>query len=58
MYSYKNETDFRDIIQCNIPNTILDDTVAWIKCNLVPEDVFSQSKLESWAYDNNFTKFE
>ena len=58
MYSYKNKTDFRDIVQCNIPTTILDDVVAWIKCNLVPEDVFSQSELENWAYDNKFTKFE
>ena len=58
MYNYKNKTDFRDVVQCNIPNSILDDTVAWIKCNLTPEDVFDKSVLSTWAYENGFSKFE
>ena len=37
---------------------LLDTAVVWIGDNLQPEDVFSQTELEDWAFADGFRKFE
>ena len=40
------------------PLSILDEIVEWIDENLDPEEVFEGHRLEQWAFDNGFRKFE
>jgi hypothetical protein len=40
------------------PLSILDDIVEWIDLNLDPEEVYTGSRLEQWAFENGFRKFE
>jgi len=39
-------------------SNLLDDAVSWITANLDPDEVFDVKKLEAWAYENGFKKFE
>ena len=57
--------DFKTIQQENfmeealgLPSYPLDSAVIWIQDNLMPEDVFTQKQLETWAYDAGFKRFE
>ena len=45
-------------VNCLINSALLDEAVEWIGEELDPETVFSQKKLEQWAFDNGFRKFE
>jgi hypothetical protein len=42
----------------NLGEHFLDGVVEWIGDNLDPDDVFRGHKLDEWAYDNGFKKFE
>ena len=41
-----------------LPQYLLDEAISWIEANLEPEDVFSKSKLEDWAENNDYVKSE
>ncbi len=41
----------RNFISSVISNTLLEDSIEWIKENMNPEDVFSDAQLEAWAKD-------
>jgi hypothetical protein len=34
------------------PTYLLDDAIKWIKSNMEPEEVFSQTALQNWANEN------
>ena len=40
------------------PDWPLDDVVDWIKANMEPEDVFTETALESWAEQNEYARVE
>ena len=44
----------RNFISSVISNTLLEDSIEWIKENMNPEDVFSDAQLEAWAKENGF----
>jgi len=46
--------DSVDFVQMS--NGALDNAINWIDNNLDPEQVFSSSKLETWAENNGYTK--
>ena len=40
------------------PLSILDEIIDWVDVNLDPEEVYTTKRLEQWAYENGFKKFE
>lgn len=48
----------REFIQSVINTDLLENAIDWIAKNLNPQDVFSDSDLESWAEDNGYIKDE
>ena len=51
MTTSQQESDFmKDVL----PGSFLDDSIAWIARNLLPEDVFPDIDLATWAEDNGF----
>lgn len=46
----------RDFIDNVVPALLLESAIEWIRLNMSPEDVFSESDLEEWALDNDFTR--
>lgn len=56
-FSTRERSDFNQAL-IMIPEDFLDQTVEWIRVYLSPEDVFQESVLEQWAYENGFKKFE
>ncbi len=56
-FSTRERSDFNQAL-IKIPEDFLDQTVEWIRGYLNPEDVFQESVLEQWAYENGFKKFE
>jgi len=48
----KDNLRVRDII---IGEHVLDDVIIYIADNLEPDDVFTVSQLEDWAFENGFT---
>lgn len=44
----------REFVRAVISGTLLEEAIAWIANNLNPEDVFSESDLQSWAMQNGF----
>lgn len=53
MATYKSEKEF---IENVIGRSLLDDSIEWIAKNMEPDDVFSQSALETWAESNGYKK--
>lgn len=47
-----------EIDEVKISKTALDSAIAWIGDNLVPDDIFSERQLSSWAESNNYAKKE
>lgn len=45
--------DTRDVQPVGLIN--LSDVVEWVRENLEPGDVFSETQLRRWAYENDFT---
>jgi hypothetical protein len=58
MVTYKQESSFRDEIASEIPRSILETAIEWIKKNMEPDDVFDKRELEDWARSNGFTEGE
>ena len=51
-----NEKFLDEVVQ--LPSYLLDTAVEWAAANLDPEDIFDEVRLNQWAYDNGFKKFE
>jgi len=58
MTTYRQDTDFKDLIQAAISDNILSEAISFIKRNFEPSDVFDDNKLEDWAKNNGFVKEE
>lgn len=39
-----------------ISSTLLEESIEWIRSNMSPEDVFSESDLEQWAADEGYVQ--
>lgn len=53
-----NDQKNNDFVDFIMPSDVLEVVIQWIDTNMAPEDVFHGHKLENWAYDNGFKKFE
>jgi hypothetical protein len=45
-----------DFLRAVMPNSLLEEAIAWISSHLYPEDVFKEKTLEDWAKRNGFTE--
>ncbi len=52
--TFSNEVNAQFAEEIINPNDLLDDTVAWIKDNLEPDDVFDEDDLIKWAEANGY----
>lgn len=41
-----------------IADSLLEDAIQWIKCNLSPDEVFDADILSQWAKDSGFKEAE
>ena len=46
----------RDFIESVVSEKLLENSIEWIRSNLVPELVFDQGDLEQWADENGYVK--
>lgn len=53
MTSSKQDNNF---VEAVISRTLLEDAIDWIKNNMSPGDVFSDSDLADWADSNDYVK--
>ena len=51
-------TEDSDFINSVVHGGLLEDSIDWIKNNLNPESVFSESDLDTWALENGYIKGE
>lgn len=61
MSTSKQERNFKDFvvenfISSNLPGSLLDDCLDWVRDNLQADDVFPEKELERWAEANGYTK--
>lgn len=55
MPTAREDHDFKEAL---IPNSLLDDAIAWIAKNLNPEEVFDEKVLGEWATENGYISKE
>lgn len=58
MPTSSQEKQFQSLLQDQIPRSILEDSLSWVRDNLSPDDVFTTSQLESWAEGEGYVKKE
>jgi hypothetical protein len=46
----------KEFVESVISRTLLEDAIDWIKSNMSPGDVFSDSDLADWADSNGYIK--
>ena len=45
----KQDKDFLDVV---FPGNLLEDSIAWIRNNMEPDEVFTSDDLEAWAVEH------
>lgn len=53
MVTRRDEENFKEAIT---KDSLLSESIEWIKSNLSPEQVFDDEKLADWSTDNGFVK--
>jgi len=53
MTTQKQDSDF---IGSVIDQYLLENSIEWIKSNMLPEDVFDEDLLDDWAQENDYVK--
>lgn len=46
------------IVMDKLPDSLLEEAIAWIAKNLQPDDVFADHELGLWAEENGYEKSE
>jgi len=53
MTTAKQDSDF---IGSVVGHDLLENSIEWIKLNMLPEDVFDEDLLDDWAQENDYVK--
>lgn len=53
MTSLQQDRNFKEAV---IPDSLLEQAIAWISSSLSPEDVFTDKQLAEWATTNGYTE--